>query len=176
VDLNRSLHHPHLFSAVTRKLPPEEREEILREWYRPYRDRLTSAVEERIASGKVVLHLAIHTFTPILGGEVREVEIGLLYDPGRREERIFCHEVRDRLRGGLAKAAGPARVRLNRPYRGKADGFPTWLRKRFPPSQYLGIEVEVNQGLILEGGSGWRVVRKEILKAIGTPVGRDHLP
>ncbi|MCJ7629634.1 MAG: N-formylglutamate amidohydrolase [Longimicrobiales bacterium] len=169
VDLNRSLHHPDLFSSITRKLPSEEREEILRRYYRPYRDRVTSLIEGWIESGATILHLAIHTFTPVLNGEVRRVEVGLLYDPGRREERALCHGVRARLRGGLAKGAGAARVRLNQPYRGKADGFPTWLRKRCPPSRYLGIELEVNQGLIL--GEGWerRGVKDAILEAFREP-------
>ena len=37
-------------------------------------------------------------------------------------------------------------VRFNYPYLGKADGFPTYLRKLFPDN-YSGIELEVNQKL-----------------------------
>jgi hypothetical protein len=34
---------------------------------------------------------------------------------------------------------------LNYPYQGTSDGFTTHLRKKFPDSQYVGIELEVNQ-------------------------------
>ena len=36
------------------------------------------------------------------------------------------------------------KVRFNSPYLGKADGFTTYLRKKFP-DKYSGIELEVNQ-------------------------------
>lgn len=166
VDLNRSLHHHHLFSAVTRGLPEDERERILRNWYRPHREKVRAAVEGRIASGETVLHLAMHSFTPVLEGKARRVEIGLLFDPAREKERTFCHGVRRGLVARLGRVEGPLRVRLNQPYRGVADGFPTWLRGRFPPDRYLGIEVEVSQGLILGGGPAWRQARSAILDAL----------
>lgn len=34
---------------------------------------------------------------------------------------------------------------MNYPYRGRADGFTTQLRKRFPIKAYAGVELEVNQ-------------------------------
>ncbi|HSO07438.1 MAG TPA: N-formylglutamate amidohydrolase, partial [Pelomicrobium sp.] len=38
VDLNRSLHHPRLFSAATRDAPADVRAEIVDRHYLPYRD------------------------------------------------------------------------------------------------------------------------------------------
>ena len=35
-------------------------------------------------------------------------------------------------------------VRFNYPYLGKADGFITFLRKKFPQN-YTGLEIEINQ-------------------------------
>jgi hypothetical protein len=40
-------------------------------------------------------------------------------------------------------------VRYNYPYLGKMDGFTTYLRKQFI-SNYIGIELEVNQKYVKE--------------------------
>ena len=165
VDLNRSLHHPRLFSALTRLLPAPDRDRILRRWYHPYRNEVRSAISDRVEAGKRVLHLAIHSFTPVLDGKVREVDIGLLFDPARKEERSFCVALKGDLQLRLGMGSGHPRVRLNQPYLGKSDGFPTWLRKRFPPSMYLGIEVEISQGLMGKAGGKWRRERKIIVEA-----------
>ena len=36
-------------------------------------------------------------------------------------------------------------MRRNYPYAGKGDGLTSYLRRRFPPGAYVGIELEVNQ-------------------------------
>ena len=49
----------------------------------------------------------------------------------------------------LLRKRDPAlRVRRNYPYRGAADGLPTWLRRRFPARVYLGVELEANQAYL----------------------------
>ena len=78
VELNRSMHHKQLFSAITRQLPDEEKEQILREHYKPYRERVESLVHDFIMAGRQVLHIAVHTFTPLLHGEDRLCDVGLL--------------------------------------------------------------------------------------------------
>jgi predicted N-formylglutamate amidohydrolase len=82
----------------------------------------------------------VHSFTPVLAGEVRTCDIGLLYDPRREAEGKFA----EAWRKGLAERLPGFRIRKNYPYRGAADGFTTYLRKQFPRS-YLGIELELNQ-------------------------------
>lgn len=140
VELNRSLHHPQLFSEYSRALSSVQKQEILDKIFHPYR----KAVEEKIKSlnddGMDVLHLAVHTFTPELHGEVRATDIGLLYDPSGFEEKRICKELKDQI-----KILNPnLRIRFNYPYLGISDGFPTHLRKLFPKG-YSGIELEVNQ-------------------------------
>ena len=39
---------------------------------------------------------------------------------------------------------------MNQPYKGSSDGLTTYLRNKFETSQYLGIELEVNQHLFFE--------------------------
>ena len=140
VDLNRSLHHPGVFSEFTRPLPGEARREIAARWWRPWRDAVRGQVATWRATGYRVRHFSVHSFTPALDGKVRNADIGLLYDPARRREREWCRRWRELLQGR------GWRVRLNYPYRGTADGHTTALRRLFP-SGYAGIELELNQAL-----------------------------
>lgn len=154
VDLNRSLRHPSLFSEVTRKLGAIERQRILDVHYRPYRNDVEAAITE-LAHSSRILHLSIHTFTPVLNGNVRKADVGLLYDPSRRGEREFC----DAGVVALSTRDPSLVVRRNYPYRGTADGFVTYLRRKLPAQRYAGIELEVNQKFPIAGGSRWRKVR-----------------
>ena len=176
VDLNRSIHHPRLFSDITGGLPLFERQRILERWYHPYRQRVTATMEEVMGSGAPVVHLSIHTFTPVLKGDVRQVEIGLLYDPSRERERGLCQGLKRDLSGRLSSGPDPLRIRMNQPYQGRSDGFTTWLRKQYPPEAYLGIEVEVNQGLIFEREEAWGVARGAILRAFEALMEGDPQP
>jgi predicted N-formylglutamate amidohydrolase len=141
VDLNRSLHHRHVFSPYTGALPAAEKARIIERHYRPYRDAVTAAVAARIAAGQRVLHVAVHSFTPRLGDVVRTADVGLLYDPGRASERALCHAWQAAL-GALAPGLA---VRRNYPYRGVADGFTSSLRRHLAGTVYAGIELEVSQ-------------------------------
>lgn len=166
VELNRSPHHPSLFSPIARTMPAEARHRILEVEYRPYRDRVVGLVAERMHSGSRTLHLAIHTFTPALDGVLRTLEMGILYDPARGREKAFAREWQRVIRERIPESRTGIRIRLNSPYRGKADGLPTWLRTRFPPEAYLGLEVEVNQGVILEAGPRWSLLKGAILSSL----------
>jgi len=144
VDLNRSAHHPRVFSEITRSLPRAERAALLERWHEPHRARVQEAVAAAAERGRTVLHLGVHSFTPVLDGEERRADLALLYDPSRPRERWlaerWCAELRTTLPG--------VRVRRNYPYRGRSDGLTTALRGRFPEERYLGIEIEVNQKLL----------------------------
>lgn len=143
VELNRSLHHPQLFSEISKRLSSAEKENILQEYYYPYRNKVTRQIERYITAGESVFHLSVHSFTPVLSGEERRADIGLLYDPSRVQEKKICHSIKEHL-----QALKPElRIRFNYPYLGKADGFTTFLRDRFP-SNYSGIELEVNQKFV----------------------------
>ncbi len=146
VELNRSVRHPSLFSRYTKNLPSDEKELIMAEFYHPYRFKVMAAIEQIITSGKDVLHLSIHSFTPELNGEIRETDVGLLYDPQRAKEKKFSRQWRD----AIYQISKQFRVRYNYPYLGKSDGFVTMLRKQFGAKHYLGIELEVNQKYFLE--------------------------
>jgi predicted N-formylglutamate amidohydrolase len=61
----------------------------------------------------------------------------------RSRERDFCL----RWQAALRMLAPQLRVRRNYPYKGVADGLPTWLRHRFVDASYVGVELEINQAL-----------------------------
>jgi len=148
VDLNRSAHHPRVFSEWTRTLPSEARAALLARHHAPHRAAVEGDASARIRRGRVVVHLGVHSFTPVLDGVVRSADVALLYDPGRPLERSLCSAWARGLAGALPHLA----VRRNQPYRGASDGLTTWLRGRFLPEAYLGIEIEVNQRLLGPGG------------------------
>lgn len=171
VDLNRSLGHPRLFSPVTRHLSPHERGEILRKWYHPYRERVEGSVQGLALSSSPLLHLSVHTFTPVLEGKVRDVEVGLLYDPAREGERTFCRLLKRAFTTRLSEFPSPFRVRMNQPYQGTADGFTTALRRRRSAHEYLGIELEVSQELVQGGDPGWRDIRSMVVESVVVALG-----
>lgn len=146
VELNRSRHHPALFSAITKALPAAERAEIVKRHYEPHRNAIELCTTAWRAKAEQVFHVAVHSFTPVLNGEVRTMDIGLLYDPSRALEKRWA----ERWRAELLALAPSLEVRMNRPYLGKADGLPAHLR-RLHRSGYAGIELEVNQGHVVRG-------------------------
>ncbi len=159
VELNRSPHHPRLFSSVTRSLDRSVRGDILRTYYTPYRDAVRQQVTDQARAGQRTIHLSIHSFTPIWRGEVRRADIGLLYDPSRPGELRLCRawqlEMR-RLRPELS-------VRRNYPYLGRADGLATSLRKLFSAEEYVGIEVEVNQRWPQKNRPIWQTLQMSMI-------------
>lgn len=150
VDLNRSLGHEKLMASETfgvrvpgnESLAPGDIERRVRTYWRPYRDAATADVRRIIARTGRCVHWSIHSFTPVVDGIVRPVDVGLLYDPRRRRERELAHRLRPLI------ATHGLRVRMNAPYRGTSDGFTTQLRRVLPESRYLAFEIETNQALL----------------------------
>lgn len=140
VECNRSLHHPNLFSAYSKSLPEVRLQEIVAKYYLPYRHAVEAAIDAYLQQGDRVFHLSIHSFTPVLNGETRNADAGLLYDPRRPAEKELCQTWKK----AITEALPQFRVRYNYPYKGTADGFTTYLRKKFP-EKYAGVEFELNQ-------------------------------
>jgi len=141
VDLNRSIGHPRLFSSWTKPLRSEEKQKILEAYYFPYRDRVFQSIKQKIDLGFLVLHISVHSFTPVWKQKRRTTDIGFLYNPHREKEKIFCIEWRKIFHHHFQKLT----IHLNRPYRGNTDGFTESLRQSFLEKNYLGIELEINQ-------------------------------
>jgi predicted N-formylglutamate amidohydrolase len=164
IDLNRSIGHPQLFSAATRRAPATVREEIVAQYYCPYRAQVERMVRQSVSRGRRVIHISSHSFTPELDGKVRRADVGLLYDPGRHEEAGLCA----RWKTSLAAFAPELRVRRNYPYAGKGDGLTSYLRLRFPHGAYVGIELEVNQSIVSAAGRHWTALRRVLIDSLRT--------
>jgi predicted N-formylglutamate amidohydrolase len=147
---------------MVRAAPPETRAEIVERHYRPYRQQAEQAARAAIDAGRRLIHISSHSFTPELDGQRRNADIGLLYDPSRQDEASWCMLWQSALR----RRAPYLRVRRNYPYSGKSDGLCAFLRKRHPPEQYLGMELEINQRYPLQGGDLWENLRKKTLAAL----------
>ncbi len=141
IDLNRSGNHPARFSPATKNISQVLRCKLEKIWI-DFRNSIEKEIRTFLKrnSKQTILHLSIHTFTPVLEGKERLAEIGLLYDPGCPQELALAKAWKEKLHAKVPEC----RIRLNYPYQGKSDGHTSSLRKKFG-SRYLGIEVEMNQ-------------------------------
>jgi predicted N-formylglutamate amidohydrolase len=162
VDLNRSVGHPTLHVAPVRALPRDARAHIVAEHYQPYRAQVEGLVERSLVRGRRVVHVSSHSFTPELHGQVRTADIGLLYDPTRAGEVQLCA----RWKAALAQVAPALRVRRNYPYEGKNDGFTSHLRRSHAPAAYVGVEIEINQAIVLGAPRRWADTRAALIASL----------
>jgi predicted N-formylglutamate amidohydrolase len=148
VDLNRTLTNKSAFSDYHKQLEARDTAFAAKvkaqasAYWTEYREAIEKFVKAN--AKKQIIHLGIHSFTPILNGNVRNTDIGILYDPSRPQECAYARVIKDEI-----KRLYPAmKVRFNYPYKGTSDGLTTTLRKKFGP-QYVGIEIEINQKFFL---------------------------
>ena len=162
VETNRSVPSPQLFSEFTRKLPREEKNALLKSHYHPHRGAVEAVVKSALRTHARVVHVGVHTFTPVLNGKKRTTDIGLLFDPARKAEEDFCEVWLH----ALHWEAPLLRVKKNYPYKGSSDGLTTALRKKFAASRYVGIEIEVNQALAVGPARRWTDIPNRIARSL----------
>lgn len=170
VDGNRSVGHAQLFSEFTRALTREERKHLLDVHYHPHRGAIEAVVRSALRTHERVVHVGVHTFTPVLNGRKRTADVGILFDPSRAEEADFA----DVWMHALHWEAPHLRVKKNYPYRGWTDGLTTTLRGKFPARRYVGIELEVNQALALGPSRRFTDIPNRIARSLALLVAVDH--
>ncbi len=163
VEVNRSIGHSSLFSEWSSILGEADRRKLIETYYEPHRSSVESRIRDEIRRKSRVVHVSMHTFTPVLHGETRRADVGLLYDPSRPGEKRFC----SRWGAALADSRRDLVVRKNYPYRGAADGFTTALRKRHADRDYLGIELELNQKWVGRSDR-WKALIQDVAQAFAT--------
>ncbi len=141
LDTNRSADNPGRASPCTDRLPEALVRRAEREVWASHRDAVAAEVAQRIAARGRVLRVSVHSFTPRLRGVVRDVDVGLLFDPARTLEA----DVAERWLAALAPLEPRLRLARNRPYLGTDDGLTTTLRGRHSGRVYAGLELEVSQ-------------------------------
>ena len=157
VDLNRTITNKSAFSDYHKQLEARDTAFAAKvkaqasAYWTEYREAIEKFVDSALKpktraarSEPEIVHLGIHSFTPVLNGKVRNADIGILYDPTHPQERAYANVIKAEI-----KRLYPAmKVRFNYPYKGTSDGLTTTLRKKFGP-QYVGIEIEINQKFFL---------------------------
>ncbi|QDV08559.1 N-formylglutamate amidohydrolase [Planctomycetes bacterium Poly30] len=173
VDTNRSADHPERLSEFSRAMPVDRQREAIELFWKPHRDRVLAAAEAPIAEGRPVLHFAAHSFTPVFHGVVRDVDVGLLFDPARPRERAFA----ERLQHALQSRRPDLRTRWNEPYLGTSDCIALVLRERYPDDLYAGIELEISQAFAQDhsdaGRAFWTTLQADFTAAVLTSLGRE---
>lgn len=115
VDLNRPLQAPDSIpvqSEIFQVLGNRDLDEATREYRRqslfePFHSRLTDLIDERVAQGRTVRVVGIHSFTPVYHGQPRTLEVGVLFGKGVKYAQ--------RLIDGLGRH--PLKVAGNEPYK-----------------------------------------------------------
>jgi len=118
VDCNRQLMDPGAYLEFgdgivvpgNRNLHQSDKDIRANEIYWPYHNAIEGQIERFQAQGVDPVFIAIHSFTPVLNGESRTWEMGVLWDTDRTTSKIFVHDLRE---------AGYL-VGDNEPYSGKA--------------------------------------------------------
>ncbi len=162
VDANRSRHHPKVFSEWSRQLDERLRDRIVAAHWTPHRDAVQAAIARHTRRGHTVLHVSVHSFTPVFDGIERPIDVAWLYDPRRAGELDIVRA----WRAALAERAPDLRLRRNAPYRGRSDGLTTAMRRQFDGERYLGIELEVSQRFPLGAAADWRALRAGICASL----------
>jgi predicted N-formylglutamate amidohydrolase len=154
IDCNRDLNDHDLIVHESdrtiivgnREVSPEERQNRIDQFYRPYHEAIDALLAERRNHQPVML-LSIHSFTPVLGKKERRFDLGVLFD--RYED--LAQEV-----GGRLNHHGH-RVRYNEPYSGY-EGLIFSARSHGERNELVYLELEINNSLISTAEGARRIV------------------
>jgi predicted N-formylglutamate amidohydrolase len=160
IDQNRSLTSRSLFSEFSENVSPLKKKYLLKR-YTSYHQKVMNFVDTMIKVDDVI-HLSIHSFTPVLNGKIRTADIGILYDPHRNHEKEIAAE----LIHVFSTEFPDLRFRRNYPYRGTSDGFTKLLRQKYKDPHYCGLELEFNQALLLKNTALAKALKQKIPQII----------
>lgn len=146
IDLNRSIGNEQQFSPPILEADELLKDELIQTYYIPFRNATKSEIAKQVEAGQTVVHLSIHSFTKTFKGAVRDVDLGVLFDDKRDRESLYASNIIKLLQVLLPNLS----IRANEPYHGREDGHTTALRRRFPDTSYIGIELEFSQDLHLD--------------------------
>jgi len=145
VDCNRELMDPGAFLEFgdgivvpgNRNLHQAEKDIRANEIYWPYHNAIDSQIERFRQRGVDPVFISIHSFTPVMNGDARTWEMGVLWEQDRATSEIFVHGLR---------AAGYL-VGDNEPYSGKAPQDFT-IDHHAEPIKLPHVGIEIRQDLI----------------------------
>lgn len=150
-DCNRTPEAPSAIPEISDTYPipgnaglsGEARRRRIDRFYMPFRDRLTGCIDNRPASRAAPAIVTVHSFTPVLQGVTRDVDIGILHDADARlADAILDLGARDRTFD----------IRRNAPY-GPEHGVTHTLREHALPRGLLNVMLEIRSDLIADRAS-----------------------
>ena len=144
-DAHRAPSHEHLVRCAVegdvlsfnQGLTIEEVDRRLEKYHAPYHAAIDRVIGARMSQPGDVMLLAVHSFTPQLGDDRREMDVGVLFDPYEPVARRFRDEI----------AAEGLKVALNEPYSGR-NGLMYAAMRHGQAHGALYLELELNQKLI----------------------------
>jgi predicted N-formylglutamate amidohydrolase len=145
VDCNRQLMDPSAFLEFgdgtvipgNRNLHQVDKDRRASAIYHPYHDAVDRQVRRLQGVGPGPAFIAVHSFTPVMNGEARSWEFGVLWDTDQRLRDIFLEDLR-----GEGYLVGD-----NEPYSGKAPQDFT-IDHHAEAKQLPHVGIEVRQDLI----------------------------
>lgn len=145
VDCNRDLFDPGAFLEFgdgtvihgNRNLNQAQKDQRASEIYWPYHYAIDVELKRLAAYGDATAFFAIHSFTPVMNGVSREVEIGILWDADRDTAEILIE--------GFCSAG--FKVGDNEPYSGKAPQDFT-IDRHAEDAGLPHVGIEIRQDLI----------------------------
>ncbi|MEY4631037.1 MAG: hypothetical protein RIQ81_1157 [Pseudomonadota bacterium] len=171
VDLNRSPDNPDVFSKWSMtKLSPAERDLLIKKFHQPFWQQTRKRIEDICGHGKHhIFHVSVHSFTPVLRGQRRTVDIGILFDPARpRESELSQQWIQVLQKRAMTDGLRGIRICANEPYLGISDAHTTALRRKLNPNWYSGVEVEVNQKIVRQKNRRWDSIIRLICESLVT--------
>ncbi|MEM5470575.1 N-formylglutamate amidohydrolase [Hoeflea sp. AS60] len=138
--------------------------------YHPFHQAIDGVIDERLAQGRSVVLVTIHSFTPVYFGKQRDGHLGILHDDDSR------------LADAMLDAAASlelSQVSRNYPY-GPEDGVTHTLKRHGLTRQIANVMLEVRNDLICDdtGRAIWAARIGELLNAsverLKTEEGRLH--
>ena len=166
VDCNRDPSDPSLVLAESdgvrvpgnARVTRAERARRVELFHAPYHRAVERAIERELRRGRSPRLLSIHSFTPVMGGVERRLDVGVLFDRHRGLAHRLGAEIR---RTGW-------RVKYNEPYSGLA-GLIYSARRHGHGGGIDYVELEINNALLREPRAIERMGRDvaRALRAIG---------
>lgn len=155
IDCNRDPAHPDAATAIadgslvpgnrglSRALLGERAAAI----HAPYHDLIAHAIAQRAEAGLPTILLALHSFTPLLGGQARPWHVGILHDGG---DTRFAKALLVALRARPELVVGD-----NEPYRMDATDYS--VPRHAYPAGLPYAEIEIRQDLLADptGIAAW---------------------
>lgn len=163
VDCNRDPSAPDAMPRVSdgtsipanQDLSPADRAARVAEIHAPYQQAIAAELARREAEGDATILVALHSFTPAMGGRARPWHAGVLHHLGNT---AVAKAMIARL-----EARGDLVVGDNQPY--QMDGTDYTVPRHAYPAQLPYVELEIRQDLLATAAQqqGWAEILRETL-------------